>query len=126
MFSCEICKIFKNNNLKNICEQLLLDGKSDETFLSEPIISSVYIKINNFSKSSIQHQSLLLLNSSKKVLYKKLVRSSHRRYSLKKGVLKNSSNFTGKHLCWSLVLIKLQAFRYAASLKSDSNTGVFL
>ena len=27
----------------------------------------------------------------------------------KKGVLKNLSKFTGKHLCWSLFLIKLQA-----------------
>ena len=27
----------------------------------------------------------------------------------KKGVLKNFANFTGKHLCWSLFLIKLQA-----------------
>ena len=28
-------------------------------------------------------------------------RSSHRRCSVKKGVLKNFANFTGKHLCWS-------------------------
>ena len=26
----------------------------------------------------------------------------------KKGVLKNFANFTGKHLCWSLFIIKLQ------------------
>ena len=35
------------------------------------------------------------------------VRSSHRRYSVKNGVLKNSANFTGKHLCWSLFLSKI-------------------
>ena len=35
-----------------------------------------------------------------------LSRSSHRRCSVKKGVLKNLRNFTGKHLCWSLFLIK--------------------
>ena len=29
------------------------------------------------------------------------------------GVLKNFIRFTGKHLCWSLFLIKLQAFRPA-------------
>ena len=29
----------------------------------------------------------------------------------KKAVLKNFAIFTGKHLCWSLFLIKLQAFR---------------
>ena len=30
-------------------------------------------------------------------------------YVLQIGVLKNFANFTGKHLCWSLFLIKLQA-----------------
>ena len=36
-------------------------------------------------------------------------RSSHHRCFCKKGVLKSFANFTGKHLCWSLFLIKLQA-----------------
>ena len=40
-------------------------------------------------------------------------------------VLKNFANFTGKHLCWSLILIKLQAVRLVALLKRDSKTGVF-
>ena len=35
----------------------------------------------------------------------------------KKGVLENFSSFTGKHLCWSLYLIKLQVFRPATLLK---------
>ena len=50
-------------------------------------------------------------------------RSSRRRCSVKKGVLKNCA---GKHLCWSLFLIKLQAFRPATLLKRDSNTSGFL
>ena len=37
-------------------------------------------------------------------------RRSHQRCSLKKGVLKNFTKFTGKHLCQSLFLIKLQAW----------------
>ena len=32
--------------------------------------------------------------------------------------------FIGKHLCWGLFLIKLQAFRPVTFLKRDSNTGV--
>ena len=44
----------------------------------------------------------------------------------KKAVLKNFSILTGKHLCWSLFLIKLWSFRSATLLKRDSNTGVFL
>ena len=34
-------------------------------------------------------------------------RSSHRECSVGKGVLKNFSSFTGKHLCWSLSLKNL-------------------
>ena len=44
----------------------------------------------------------------------------------KKGVLNFFANFTGKHLCWSLFLIKLQAFSPVHLLKRDSNEGVFL
>ena len=39
------------------------------------------------------------------------VRSTHRRCSRKKGFLKNFANLTGRHLCWSHFLIKLQALR---------------
>ena len=44
----------------------------------------------------------------------------------KKGFLKNFANFTGKHLCWNLFLIKLQALRPVTLLKRDPNTDVFL
>ena len=43
----------------------------------------------------------------------------------KRGVLKNSANFTRKRLCWSLFLITLQAWRPTNLLKRYSNTGVF-
>ena len=36
------------------------------------------------------------------------------------GVLKSFSHFTGKHLCRSLLLITLQAFRLATLIKRDS------
>ena len=44
----------------------------------------------------------------------------------KKAVLKNFLIFTGKHLYWSLFLIKFPAFKSATLLKRDSNTGVYL
>ena len=44
---------------------------------------------------------------------------------VKKGVLKNSADFTGKHMRWSLFLIKQQDVWLATLLKRDSNTGVF-
>ena len=36
-------------------------------------------------------------------------RSSHRRFSLRKGTVTNFAKLTGKHLCQSLFLIKLQS-----------------
>ena len=53
------------------------------------------------------------------------LRSSHRRCSVKKGVLKKFRNIHIK-TPWSLFLILLQAFRPVTVLKRDSNTGVFL
>ena len=44
----------------------------------------------------------------------------------KTGVFTNFAIFIGKHLYWSLFLIKLQDWRPAFSLKRDSNTGVFM
>ena len=38
-------------------------------------------------------------------------RSSRSQIYFKIGVLKNFAMFTGKRLCWSLFLIKIQAFR---------------
>ena len=37
----------------------------------------------------------------------------------KKSVLRNFANFTGKHLCWSLFIIELQAFWPATLLNRD-------
>ena len=42
------------------------------------------------------------------------------------GVLQNFANLTGKHICWSIILIKLQTLSPATLLKRDSNIGVFL
>ena len=39
------------------------------------------------------------------------LRSSHWNSSVKKYILRNLANFTGKHLCWSLFLIEMQVFR---------------
>ena len=39
------------------------------------------------------------------------IRSSHLRYSIKKVVLKNFANFTGKHLCQSFFFNKVAGLR---------------
>ena len=43
--------------------------------------------------------------------------------SFKIGVLINFAIFTEKHMCWSLILIKLQGFRPTIIVKRDSDTG---
>ena len=53
-------------------------------------------------------------------------RSSCSQIFIKISVLKNFAIFTGKHLCRSLFLRKLQVLKPASLLKGDSNTGVFL
>ena len=47
-------------------------------------------------------------------------RSSDRVCSIKKVVFKNFAIYTGKHLCWNLVLIKVQVFMSGTLLKKDS------
>ena len=43
----------------------------------------------------------------KDIIQMQFFRSSHRRYSVRKGVLRNFAKFTGKHLCQSLFLNKV-------------------
>ena len=111
-FLVKFAKFLRIPILKNICKWLLL-------------------KILAHSPQSSQ----CCPNTAETILRKKITgamlaqttyRSSPGRYSVKKCVLKNFAIFTGKHLRWSLSLIKLQAFSPAALLKRDSNTGVFL
>ena len=47
-------------------------------------------------------------HSSKNLQIFQIIRNSHRRCSVKLGVLKKCANFTAKYLCWSMSLIKLQ------------------
>ena len=91
------------------------------------------IDVNEFSLSvyltMFDHISIMIPHSffcsSVQVNFFLQYRSSYRRCSIKKAVLKNFAIFTGKHLCWGLFLIKLQVSRPATLLKRDSNTGKF-
>ena len=44
---------------------------------------------------------------------------------MKKGVLRNFTKFTGKHLCQSLFFSKVTGLSPAVLLKKDPGTGVF-
>ena len=56
----------------------------------------------------------------------KWTRSSRSQIFFKIDIVKIFENLVVKHLCWSLFLIKLEAWMSAVLLKRDSNTGVFL
>ena len=92
VFSCEFCKISKNNFLSNASRRLLLIGGLTCWFWC--------VKFAGWEAAV--------------------------RMFLKIGVFKNFSIFTGKQLCWSVFLIKLQAWRPETLLTRDSNTGSFL
>ena len=51
-------------------------------------------------------------------VFQKNIRNSHRRYSARKGVLKNFEKFTEKRLCQSLFLNKFVDLRLATLLKN--------
>ena len=53
-------------------------------------------------------------------------RSSRSQIFFKIGALKIFAIFIGEHLCWSLFLIKLKAFRPATLSRRNSNKGIFL
>ena len=69
------------------------------------------------------------------ITFYNICRSSRPEVFCKKGVLRNFTKFTGKHLCQSLILKtpvpeshfnKVAGLRPATLLKRDSGTGVFL
>ena len=47
-------------------------------------------------------------NTPKNLQMSRKIRNSHRKCSVKIGVLKSFTNFKGKRLCWRLFLIKLE------------------
>ena len=54
-----------------------------------------------------------------------IFRSSRRRCSVRKSVLRNFTKFTGKHLCQSPFFNKVAGLTPATLLKKNSGTGVF-
>ena len=60
---------------------------------------------------------LLFQEHQKETKIHQIIRSSHRRCSIKKGILNNFTKFTGKHLCQGLFLHKIAGLRPAALLK---------
>ena len=72
---------------------------------------SFFPRIHNIYICTHRYPGKVVLDDN--IYLKSIIRSSRSQMFIKIGALKNFANFTGKHLCWSLFLIKLQAFRPA-------------
>ena len=89
---------------KEVCIKTFYGSK---LFVSEFILKLVYhcedsrwseiCSVRDIAKKSLNRLLLLLI-----------LKSSHPRCTVEKGILKIFTNFTGKHQSWSLSLIKLQ------------------
>ena len=92
------------------CKQLWGVGPDPSYLQSKCIIELAVVHIITIKPGSCIFQDVYCSYFFSIELYKqRCVGSNHRSCSVKKDVLKMFANFTGKHLCWSLVLVKLQA-----------------
>ena len=115
----EICCVYRSGRPEVFCKKGVL--RNFAKFTGKHLCQSL-------SPFLTEHLWWLLLcardiaeKSLNRLLLLPILKSNHRRCHVEKGVLKNFTNFTGKHLCWSLFLIKPQVRVSAALLKWDSS-----
>ena len=82
----------------------------------------------NYLQIFVKAKFTVVKYNSKIIIYHQI--KFRKRYNgqvfYKKTVPRNFAIFIEKHLCWSLFLIKMQAFSPETLLKSGSNTAIFL
>ena len=107
-----LCFLFRSSLPKKIsCSRISQNsiGKPTVDFcFSCRVYDFISIEIELFSMLSLEFRSSYF---SKYLRLIAVIRNSHRRCSIKKAVLKHFAIFTGKHLCWNLLLIDLQTLR---------------
>ena len=84
---------------KNYAELISLSLIKVEAYRCFHMTFNKYVRTHLFTKQLLSQVSFLIHSD---------LRSCHSQMSLIISVLKNFAIFTGKHLCWSLFLIKLQ------------------
>ena len=83
---------------------------------------------SDFSEKKIpdlNHLNALNLNQKRTSEILTVIRSSHQRCFVIKGVLRNFAKFTGKHLCQSLIFNKVAGLSHVILLKKETLTQVF-
>ena len=102
---------------------IILESNSPRGHLSgDPFASGASVRGSNYAGdncprtitiSSIRHRRFYRKNT---YLYA-IIRNSRRRWSVRKGVLRNFAKFTAKHLCQSIYFNKVSGLRFATLLK---------
>ena len=124
---CELCvenQWGRKHCFVNFCSLAVLESSVDGMWMAVGWGCKSYLgsaEIVSFSSRSFSHLNQICFKCEIPLLF--FLRPQ---MFFKIGALKIFSNFTGKHLCWSLFLIKLQPRRSETLLKRDSNTVVFL
>ena len=86
---------------------------NDNEISKELLVNKFNMILENQGRLALNDQCIRHTMNHEDLL--RFFRSTQQRCSVEKGTLKNSANFTEKHLCWSLF-----------SIERDSTTGVFL
>ena len=105
MSSCEFCKISKKIFFYRTPP--VAASASIPSIFELPVPWNCSARITCKKWSNTQLYFAVVLKECRKLA--KRAKSSYRRCSVKKGALKDFTNFTGEHLSWSFFLIKLQA-----------------
>ena len=96
---------------KEVCSKSDIKTFYGSKFLVQCILKLVYHCEGN-RLSEICSAKVIAKKSLKRLLLLLILKSSYPRCTVQKVVLKNFANFTGKHQCWSLFLIKLQGWNF--------------
>ena len=109
---------------KEVCSKYVIKTLYGSKFLvSEYIFKLVYhCEVSRWSDICFARD--IAKKSLNRLLLLLILKSSYPRCTVEKGVLKNFTNFTGKHLCWRHLLITLHGWGHSTLSKRNSNTAV--
>ena len=90
---------------KGVTSQIRVDSKSLVSLTQEETDSKLLVSLTH--KETETHIRIVSPINLSDLLLCPFLRSSHQRCSIRKGVLRNFTKFTGKHLCQSLFFNKV-------------------
>ena len=119
--------IFREDTISSVQINILLDCPTWTTSCDTLINTNDFMWLSLRRKIFAVHFLCLHFSWSSFEMFLCIMctRKSHRRCTAENGILKSFTNFTGKHLFWSIFLIKSQAFQSATLLKKKLQQSCF-